>query len=275
MKRSALTIAAALALVFTGAFAPTSASAEPGDRDPGDLVRIVKKSDPGTRATGRVAASHGTVRAGGVEVAMAARGEVATVGHDTVLGGIGVDYVSRAVDGGFQIAAVIADARQSVQTYRFKGKHLELADAGYVIVRAGGRMGKPVAVIDPAWAVDAKGADVASRFRVNGDTLTQTTDLDRATAFPVVADPRVRWTWYGLSVDFSRSETHTIGFVAGGCSAVAAAIPHATARIAFAVACGSMALLARTARENNKCLSVKFIGGSGYTPVPWIAKCYK
>lgn len=276
MNRPVLTTAVTLALVFAGALAPTPAAADPKvHRSPDDLARIVKKADPGTRTLGRVSASQGTVRASGVEVAVAARGEVATAGDDTVMAGDGVDYVSRAVDGGFQVAAVIGDATASVQKYRFKGKYLELTDSGAVVVRTGGRTGEPVAIVDPAWAVDAHGAKVASHFTVDGDVLTQASDIDRATAFPVVADPRVRWPWYGISVDFTRSETHTLGFVAGGCATLAALIPHPAARAAFAVACGAMALLARTAEDNGKCVSVKFIAAAQFAAVPWIAKCYK
>lgn len=274
MKHTALTMTVTLALTLAGALTATSASADAADdRSPTDLVRIVKKSDPGTRTVGRVSASGSTVRAGGVEVTMPTRGDVAAVGDDTVMSGNGVDYVSRRVDRGFQVAAVISDASQSRQTYRFRSKYLELTHTGSVIVRTGGSTGEPVAVIDPAWAVDAHGARVASRFRVDGDVLSQTTDIDGATAFPVVADPRVRWPWYGISVDFNRSETYTIGFVTGGCAAAVALIPHPAGR-AFAAACSVTSLMARTARENGKCLSVKFIVSTGYGPVPWISKCY-
>ncbi len=274
MKRMALTTMVVLSFAAAGALTPTPASADTADdRSPNDLVRIVKKSDPGTRTVGRVSASGSTVRAGGVEVTMPARGDVAVVGDDTVMSGNGVDYVSRRVDRGFQVVAVISDASQSRQTYRFKGKYLELTDTGSVIVRTGGPTGEPVAVIDPAWAVDAHGARVASRFKVDGDVLSQTTDVDGATAFPVVADPRVRWPWYGISVDFNRSETYTIGFATNGCAAGVALIPHPAGR-AFAAACSVISLMARTARENGKCLSVKFIAATGYGPVPWISKCY-
>lgn len=272
MKRSALSITAALALVVTGTLAPTPAAAEPKDREAGDLVRIVKKSDPGTRTTGRIAASYGTVHAGGVEVAMAARGDVVSVGDETVMAGDGVDYVSRSVDGGFQVAAVIGDARQSVQTYRLKGKHLELTDAGIVIVRAGGRTGEVVAVIDPAWAVDANGADVASRYRVDGDRLTQITDLDRATAFPVVADPRVRTAWYGLSVDFTRSDTLALAAAGAGCERVASKSPPGVGR-AIQLSCGFLAGWAGLAAAQGKCVSAKLI--NLYVWAPWITKCYK
>ena len=272
MRRSALTTAVALALFVTGAVTPTPASADSkGHRSPADLVRIVKKSDPGTRTVGRVSASRGTVRAAGVEVAIASHGDVATVGDETVMGGNGVDYVSRAVDEGFQVAAVISDATQSVQTYRFKGKHLELTRAGFVIVRTGGPTGEPVAVIDPAWAVDAKGAKVASRFSVKGSRLTQTSYIDRTTAFPVVADPRVRTAWYGLSIDFTRSDTLALAAAGAGCERVASKSPPGVGR-AIQLSCGFLAGWAGLATAQGKCVSAKLI--NMYVWVPWITKCY-
>lgn len=272
MKRPVLTMATALAVVLTGALAPTPAAAEPRDTKPGDLVRIVKKSDPDTRTTGRIAASRGKVRAGGVEVALAAHGDVASVGNDTVIGGDGVDYVTRGVDGGFQVAAVISDATQSVQTYRFSGKYLELTADGLVIVRSGDRSGEPAAVIDPAWAVDAKGAKVASRFSVDGEVLTQTSDIGRATALPVVADPRVRTAWYGLSVDFTRSETLALAAAGAGCERVASKSPPGVGR-AIQLSCGFLAGWASLAAAQKKCVSAKLI--NLYVWAPWIAKCYK
>lgn len=288
MKRSALnsTVALALVVVLSGTLVLTPASADSKThRSPADVVRIVKKSDPGTRTIGRVSAVRGKVRAAGVEVAIAAPGDVATVGDETVMGGDGVDYVSRAVDEGFQVAAVISDATQSVQTYRFQGKHLELTKAGFVIVRTGGRTGEPVAVIDPAWAVDARGAKIASSFRVDGDTLIQTSDVDRTTAFPVVADPRVRAAWYGLSIDFTKAETKALSKAGNTCSAllgfasiIAAQSGGVTVAVivaALTAGCGTIGALADAAYSSGKCISLKiFLALPGLT-APWIAKCYK
>lgn len=44
-------------------------------------------------------------------------------------------------------------------------------------------------VIDPAWAKDANGDDVETHYEVSENTLTQVTNFDENTAFPVVADP--------------------------------------------------------------------------------------
>jgi hypothetical protein len=49
--------------------------------------------------------------------------------------------------------------------------------------------------IAPAWAVDADGKAVPTRYSLEGDTLVQHVDLTATTAFPVVADPfwSTRW----------------------------------------------------------------------------------
>ncbi len=44
-------------------------------------------------------------------------------------------------------------------------------------------------VIDPAWAKDANGDAVETHYEVSENTLTQVTNFDENTAFPVVADP--------------------------------------------------------------------------------------
>ncbi len=42
---------------------------------------------------------------------------------------------------------------------------------------------------DPAWAKDANGAPVPTRYEIEGNTLVQVVDFTADTAFPVVADP--------------------------------------------------------------------------------------
>ena len=269
---SAIAVLAALAVVATAAAVPAPAHAAPKPPDHDDLVRIVEKADPHTKTTGRVTASHRTVGASGIRVEIAARGEAVSVGDGAVLEAGGVDYVSRGVDGGFQVAAVISDASETVQRYRFRGSHLELTDAGYVIVRDGGPTAEPVAIIDPAWARDANGAKVPTRFEVNGDTLTQVSDVTANTALPVVADPRVRSTWYGWSVDFTKSETKLLAVGGAGCQTVAAKAPSGVGQ-AIRLSCVFLAGWAGTAIAQGKCVSAKIF--NPYVWVPWIAKCYK
>ncbi len=51
-----------------------------------------------------------------------------------------------------------------------------------------------VATIGAAWAVDANGAAVPTRYEIDGTTLTQVVETDATTAYPVVADPS--WWWW-------------------------------------------------------------------------------
>lgn len=49
--------------------------------------------------------------------------------------------------------------------------------------------------IEPAWAMDANGNPVKTRYEIDGDTIKQIVDTDGA-AFPITADPSwAWWTW--------------------------------------------------------------------------------
>lgn len=50
-----------------------------------------------------------------------------------------------------------------------------------------------IATIDTPWAVDANGNQVPTHYDINGSTLTQVIEPDSNTAFPVTADPSVKW----------------------------------------------------------------------------------
>jgi hypothetical protein len=49
--------------------------------------------------------------------------------------------------------------------------------------------------VDPAWAVDANGEPVETRYEVAEGLLRQVVKTDSTTAFPVVADPTFWWGW--------------------------------------------------------------------------------
>lgn len=263
--------AAVLAVATAGAVTPARAFAAPAPRPPEDLLRIVEKADPHTRASGRVTATHGAVRGAGVELAIDGGGDAVAVGNGAVVDGNGVDYVMRGIDGGLQVAAVISEQSREVQRYRFAGMYLEQTDTGHVIVRHEGPAGEPIALIDPAWAVDARGAKVATRYRVAGDTLIQVSDLDHNSVLPVVADPRVRATWYGWSVDFSKSDTLALAAGAVGCDKVTSKSPPGVGR-AVQLFCGFLTGWAALAIARGQCVSAKLF--NPYVWAPWITKCY-
>lgn len=57
------------------------------------------------------------------------------------------------------------------------------------------RVNETVATVNPAWAVDANGKPVETRYELDGTVLTQVIVTDENTAFPVVADPSVSFWW--------------------------------------------------------------------------------
>ncbi len=102
-------------------------------------------------------------------------------------------------DGSVAITSIIksADSANSFQ-YRFslpKGVKLAL-DNSTGAVDAVDEKGKWIAGIAKPWAIDARGADVPTRFDVKGNLLIQIVDANsNSFAYPIVADP-----WLGFSM---------------------------------------------------------------------------
>ena len=270
-----LCLVAAAALV-----APTNGAwAAPRDT-PSSSAALADRLDPlakGERKAAKITANKGT--AGNVEVALQSGGRQAQVSGSTVVEGDGTDFVVRGLDDGAQILAVARDADSLTQHYTFTGRYLELLDSGAVVVRASDSTSEPLAYIEPAWAKDKTGARLPSSYTVEGSTLIQTTTASTRTVFPVVADPRVRSTWYGWSVDFTKYETGRMSKSTASCSAVAGLVALGSGGVAIvaaaiSAACGALTVFADTAVEAGKCVSVKVLHG-GLGVVPWMPKCYK
>lgn len=154
--------------------------------------------------------------------------------------------------------------------YSFSGEKLEPVADGYVAV-LDGQSGEPVAIIEPAWAKDADGKPVATHYEVDGSTLTQVVDVDESTAFPVVADPSVKFHWWGVDVHYNWRETSLTATGAAGCALVATWIPDATLSKVVAFSCGAVALWAKTAKSRGKCIAMKkaWVGPL----IPWYWSC--
>lgn len=139
--------------------------------------------------------------------------------------------------------------------------------------------------IEPAWAVDANGADVTTAYEVADGVVIQTVDTAGA-AFPVVADP----TWSLTSpvqvrIRFNRAETATAasgGWGATGAAAVCAAagafVAGPAGAAAFGAGCflsvGALVTTAGVAQNSRpkRCLEqfMTFVPLSGViVGVPW------
>ena len=83
-------------------------------------------------------------------------------------------------------------------------------DGGAAVVGADGGV---VSVVAPAWALDANGTQVPTRYRIEGTTLVQVIDHHGA-AYPVVGDPC--WTcWAKKAWDVVKCTAAVAAFVAG------------------------------------------------------------
>lgn len=100
-------------------------------------------------------------------------------------------------DGSVQITTVI-DGPEAPQNYEYPldlpaGATLEQDDGGLVSILSAD--GEFLGGVAPAWAKDAKGNDLSSRYEIDGTTLTQIVAHGAGDAYPVVADP-----WVGIDL---------------------------------------------------------------------------
>lgn len=97
-------------------------------------------------------------------------------------------------DGAVQITTLISDSSAPTR-YEYP---IVVADGGQLIDAGEGffaildATGQPTATIAPAWATDASGRDVPTRYEQVGDTLVQVVEHSADYAYPIVADPAVR-----------------------------------------------------------------------------------
>lgn len=101
------------------------------------------------------------------------------------------------VAGSGRDAEVVINSVSGPSSYRFSidvpaGGHLRAADSGPVGQETIGDIvvedasGQPIGAYDGAWALDTSGTPVKSTFRIEGNTLVQSVNLKRSTAFPVI-----------------------------------------------------------------------------------------
>ncbi len=255
--------------------APQAFAAPAADPTHNQIARLVQKADPASASPPKeLTVSGRSVRVANIELVLAdASEDAATVDGVRTFDGKRSDFAVRGTADGVQALSVVsARTSETSATYRFPGKTLTEGRAGTVIVRKDGAKGEPVGVIDAPWAKDAEGRSVTTWYQLRGDTLVQYVKPTARTVYPVVADPRVRSTWYGWSVDFTKKETNLIAAGGGACAAIAAYIPEPAVSKAVAAGCGLIAVWAGYASAEGKCVSIKIIGR--VAAAPWIAKCY-
>lgn len=126
-----------------------------------------------------------------------------------------------------------------------------------------------IGTVEAPWAVDANGNQVATRYVVDGMTLTQVVEPTADTEYPVTADPTYAPKWWGTVVRFNRSETQTVASGGGPCAALMARIP--VAGWPLAAACGLYGAIAGDAISRKKCLRVNVYNVGGLTP--WHGTC--
>lgn len=78
-----------------------------------------------------------------------------------------------------------------------------------------------IAQIDPAWAIDANGFEIATRYYVDGRSLVQEVSFDASTQFPVVADPRISFGW-GAYLSLNKIEIRALATALGAAGSLSA-----------------------------------------------------
>lgn len=126
-------------------------------------------------------------------------------------------------DGSVRMQTVIPDAGSTHEfTYNLEGGFAPAeAEDGSMWAIGLDNAGDPAAYsIETAWARDANGNDVPTRYEIRGESIVQVVTPNADTAYPIVADPR--WAWYAFAygAKFNKDETRgfaSIGSVAGFC----------------------------------------------------------
>ncbi len=114
----------------------------------------------------------------------------------------------------------------------------------------GGGAALSVAHIEAPWAADANGREVNTSYRVEGSSIVQELGLTGQEAYPVVADPKLGWTWKGPTLFLNKTDTRRardVSYVAAICAYAGVFAPLCGLNIAAA------ALWSRRAYNENKC----------------------
>lgn len=110
-----------------------------------------------------------------------------------------LDVIVQAIEGGVRHIITIPSIESAREYYDFpvkmpRGYSLQQDDFGNVVILD--PKGKVHTSIAKPWAKDAAGKDIPTKYKVKGTTLRQYVDIQKDTAFPVVADP----IWCGEAI---------------------------------------------------------------------------
>lgn len=140
----------------------------------------------------QVSGSEGTVSLGIPFATVASDPEVLREGVIAYENGNDTSTVRTVKDDGTVQTATIIDSKSAPDRFEYplslpSGAVLEELQGGILVRSAEGDL---LGGFTPAWATDAEGKEIPTHYEVNGSTLTQVVDHQKAgTAYPVVADP--------------------------------------------------------------------------------------
>lgn len=175
--------------------------------------------------------------------------------------------VARATDQGAQVLTVI-EGPSAPSRYRFRittgGGTLSLDGRGGAVVAGGD--GDVVATIEPAWAVDATGSAVPTRYVVDGQDLIQVVDHSQA-HYPVIADPSVSLGWK-IYTRYRKAEVHRIAsnpltdkikYAAAICAAIPNPVAAAGCGLYIYDSYGSVSSTFENADRRHQCVEMQYL----------------
>lgn len=123
--------------------------------------------------------------------------------------------------------------------------------------------------IGAPWAKDKNGAAVPTHFEVEGANLIQVVDHNNgAFVYPVVADPRVYYSWGILTIKFSSAET---GYISRAGGAAVGAYFGNVAGAFFGALGGDW--IADVAASRGQCVVFRFVPWYVWAGGVWIENC--
>lgn len=194
-------------------------------------------------------------------------GRVAADGTVVYEGRGDTDVAVQMLDDGSTRLQTITNSADGPQEFSYSFgdgiKPIAVGDGTIELVQDYGQVAMTVGVVDAAWALDANGNPVATEYRIDGDSVVQVVAPDTGTAFPIVADPKISWAWWGFTVYYNKADTITMASGYAGCAALSVLIPDPTVTKVVAATCGVASVFAGDALARGKCIKLVKYGWVG------------